>query len=321
MGRTYLVAIATAFIFIFFLNSDAFAEEPGEPTANISFPDVWGAKTDFPDWAEGATGSTAYIDKDGRIFISFTFHFRQKKGTGVIVVEFFRNKIIFSEQHCNIKDYPDCLPRYLHFLEKTLQAELLPRNYRFEGLKFGHFKDADPPYLMKTDAPFYGCNPADRGYFKIYRQFPTYAEIVLNKSLVYLPPEPVRHVLDNQCYSGIYYLRAYTFDMLFHLLPDGTLIMTPAQKGGLAPPFVVRFKPDLSSPFLDQREDLFLIEHDLLTKFGRLARRLLPPWEAHRANAPVGQRPGITSTHLEIENPIFALYLRQYLRERKRENE
>ncbi len=202
-----------------------------------------------------------------------------------------------------------------------LQAEKLWTINEYKPLNFGPFKGANPHFYLRTDAPFSGCASADYGFFKISRKFRTSIEIALYQSLVYLPPEPVRYELETNCYDGAYYLRAYTFGMKFHVLPDDTLLMTPVQEGSLAPPFVIRFKSDFTSPFLDQREDLVLIEHDLLRKFGALSRHLLPPWEADRLNVPIKKQPTRTSSHLEIENPIFTLYLRRYLKERIRKDD
>ncbi len=325
MRQRLLIVGALAFVLALGLAlgsiSNAIAADQPAPAIKVSYPDIWGAKIDFPDWAIGGTRSEVFIGKDGRIYINFTFYFAPKKGRGEILVDFFQNKIIFSEEHCGIILKSSCADRLFQLLRKTLQAERLWAIEEYKPLSFGPFKGANPPFYLRTDAPFSGCASADYGFFKISRKFRTSIEIALQKSLVYLPPEPVRYELETNCYGGAYYLRAYTFGMIFHVLPDGTLLMTPAQEGGLAPPFVIRFTSDFTSPFLDQREDLLLIEHDLLTKFGDLSRHLLPPWEADRVNAPVGKKPSYTSSHLEIENPIFSLYLRKYLKERIRKDD
>jgi len=70
-----------------------------------------------------------------------------------------------------------------------------------------------------------------------------------------------------------------------------------------------------------QRENLFMIEHDLLKKSDNLAQRFLPPWDTDRINAPIGNNSLFLITHPEIENSIFTLYLRKYLKERIRKDD
>jgi hypothetical protein len=279
--RSDTAKIIVAIICLLTAGCDDRTESASTPTPK---PEVWGAMLPVPE-GEEVGGSEVFETPEGDVVVRYATLIWDDPGTPVSILYYNFSKSLlihqvrFDEEHERRHENWSGLLVY----ERLLNLKEAPRLVR-QWLRDGRLPDRPdndgntylvvastlcrwkPSYVVKFDAE-------DR--------------VILKKTLVRYRRQPE---LTGDCVGETREIGLRRIDgpyPLLHLLSDGTLLYRASDD-----PLTIRLRPDFTSPFIDESDDLLMLDADpflawveecrvqameLAELYGNAAARLPPP--------------------------------------------